>query len=69
MADNFTVTSQRQTQQLTPDGRFVDVIEVNFQIPSGNTGTVSIPVANYAPDYVKQVIEERANKMIAVEQL
>lgn len=69
MADNWQVISQRQTSTITPDGRFVNVVDVTFQIKSGATATVQIPQANYTADYVSQQIDALANQMIAIEQL
>lgn len=69
MADTYTVTAQRQTTQLTPSGQFQDVIEVSFVTkPSGASGTIAVPVAQYAPDAVTSLLEARAAAMEAVHQ-
>lgn len=70
MADIFRVTSQRQTMNLTADGRFIDVIEVNFEtLPNMSPGTVTIPVGQYSADAVSKAIMAQATEMIAVENL
>lgn len=69
MADNWQVISQRQTSQITPDGRFINVVDVTFQIKSGATATIQVPQANYNADYVSQEIDKLATQMIAIENL
>ena len=70
MADTYRVISQRQTNDLTPDGRFVDVMEVTFEtIPNQNTGTITVPVAQYNGDNVARLIEDRVKHIMDVESL
>jgi hypothetical protein len=69
MADNYRVTGQRQTVELAGDGRFRDVIEVAFEDQHGNNGTIRVPVAQYTPDNVRQMIEARVEKMHEVHNL
>lgn len=69
MADNWKVIAQRQTSQITPDGRFINVVEVTFQLTSGATATVTIPQANYTAEYVSQQIDALAQQMMMVENL
>lgn len=70
MADNWRVLSQRQAQELTPDSRFVDVMEVTFALqPSGEVGTVRVPLSMYNAEYVGSAIAERVTHMEAVRDL
>jgi hypothetical protein len=65
----YTVLSQQQTEELTPYGRFVDVVRVNFQTPNGHIGTVRIPLAQFTPGYVDNVIQAQVQQFEAVHQL
>lgn len=69
MADNWEVISQRQTSTITPDGRFVNVVDVTFKLKSGATATVQIPQASYTAEFVRQQIDALASEMISVENL
>jgi len=66
---NFKVISQQQSIELTADGRFIDVMEVTFEIPSGASGTVRIPLRDYHPEQVASIVDDQAAKMEAVEGL
>lgn len=69
MATTFKVLTQRPSSELTADGRFVDVMEITFEIPSGTVGTIQVPLAAYTPDTVRALLEDRAAAMIGVESL
>lgn len=69
MAQGWRVTSQRQTTELTPDGRFQDVMEISFQLDSGTVGLVRVPLIAYNPDRVKELIDQQAQTLTAVENL
>lgn len=60
MAAGYRVVSQRQTIELTPDGRFVDVMEVTAETPHGATFTVRVPLSAYTADTVAALLAERA---------
>lgn len=62
----FKILAQRQTSELTPDGRFIDVMEVSFEIETGDTGVVRVPVAVYTAASVAAAVSERAAQMLAV---
>lgn len=67
MADNYTVTGQRQTTVLKPNGTFQDVVEVSFEtIPSGAYGTIQVPVSAYTVENVSAELARRAAAMEAV---
>ncbi len=69
MADTWQVVSQRQTSDITPDGRFIEVREVVVQLVSGTTITERIPIDQYTPVVVQQRIEARVGDVIEVENL
>lgn len=69
MADTWQVVSQRQTSDITPDGRFQEVMEVTAQTTGGTTFTVRVPIQSYQPDVVRAMIEERAAQILEVETL
>lgn len=69
MAGEWRVISQRQYEELTPQGTFESTVEVSFQLTSGTTGSVKIPARMYTEEYVRQVVGERAAVMTAVENL
>lgn len=69
MADNWQVVTQRQTSDITPDGRFIEVMEVVVQLDSGTTITERIPIDQYTPDVVRERIEARVDAVIEVENL
>lgn len=70
MAQAYKVLSQRQNTQLTADGRFIETMDVSFEaLPSGSTGTVTLPVSAYTVDNVRALIEERVQQMNAVADL
>ncbi len=70
MAANWRVIAQRQQTELTGQGTFRDVMVVTFEvIPSGTTGNVSIPVAQYTPEFVESAINSRVDSIKAIENL
>lgn len=70
MAADYKVLAQRQSTQLTADGRFIDTMEVTFETaPEGASGTVTIPVSAYTADNVRAQIEERVAQMKAIASL
>lgn len=70
MATNWTVTSQRQIDQLTGTGSFEPAMEVHFEtIPEGIPGMVTIPQRYYTEDNVRDAIDSRVRVMQAVQNL
>ncbi|KKN00276.1 hypothetical protein LCGC14_1139370 [marine sediment metagenome] len=69
MADTWRVVSQRQTSDITPDGRFVDIMEVSVETVTGTTITVRIPTDQYSADAARAMIESRVADVLAVEEL
>lgn len=69
MASNWRVVSQRQSENLTPQGTFEQVVTVTFELASGTQGKVIIPLRMYSEEYVRSQVSERAEQMAAVEEL
>ena len=64
MADTWSVVSQRQSSDITPDGRFIEVMEVVVETITGTTITERIPLAQYEPDLVAARIEARVARLL-----
>lgn len=47
----------QEREELTPDNRFEQIVEVSYQGPSGTVHKVSMPKRLYTPAYVDQLIE------------
>lgn len=69
MAANWTIDSQRQTSELSPSGRFQEVMEITFTTRTGTHGQVRIPLNLYNAEYVRQVVDQRVDNMMEIENL
>ncbi len=70
MADNYTITDQRQTSRLKPGGGFEEVMEVTFQtVPSGVVATAEVPLSRYSAENVADIVAKRATDIEAVHNL
>lgn len=69
MADNWRVVAQRQTSDITPDGRFQEVMEVTVEVLGGTTITVRIPIDQYDAALANQIIADRVAQVVAVADL
>jgi len=69
MAANWRVVSQQQREDLTPQGTFQKVWDVQYETPSGVRGTVTIAERLYTADYVREVIDARVTTNLAIENL
>jgi hypothetical protein len=65
----YKITSQEQTQQLTPDSRFINVWRVSFEGPNGYHSFIEVPEAEYEPARVDELIEAQLEKIIGVHEL
>lgn len=65
----YTITSQTKTQQLTPDGRFINVWRVTFEAPQGTHTFVEIPEPEFTPANVDAVIEAELDNIMGVHTL
>lgn len=69
MPTPYQVIAQRQQTSINAANQFVRQWEITFTIPSGATGTVDIPNAQYSAEYIHSVIQPVADQMAAVEKL
>lgn len=70
MAADYTITSQRQTQNLDANGQVQQVMVVTFQtVPEGVSASVDVPLAQYTEDTVRAMIESRVQAIRAVHNL
>lgn len=67
MADNYDITGQRPSSRVSPDMRIEDTYTVSFRTkPSGYVGVVQVPVGQYNPDYVHQLVDAQARNLEAI---
>lgn len=59
VGSGFTVTTQRQTRNLSGGGNFTEGYEVGFTTGNGAQGTVFIPMAQYNAQNVYNAIAAR----------
>jgi hypothetical protein len=69
MPQGWKVVQQRQTTDLTPDGRFLDIMEIMVETVEGVTFTLKVPVSAYSPETVAQLASARAAQISAVHNL
>jgi hypothetical protein len=69
MATNWVIDSQRQTSELSPAGRFNEVMEITFTTATGTHGQVRVPLNLYNAEHVREVIDQRVAHMMEVENL
>lgn len=62
----WTITTQRQTQQLTAGNRFEQGVEVGFKTGYGVDGNVFVPLSMFSPEAVRAAVDERAAVLDAV---
>lgn len=66
---SYHVISQRHADELGPDLAFHPIVEVTFQLDSGEVATVKVPQRMYSPEYVREAIEDKARTMAGVRDL
>lgn len=70
MATNWRVTTQRQIDQLTPQGSFEPAMEVHFEtVPDGIPGQITVPMRQYTADFVREEIDRRVGTVQAIQNL
>lgn len=69
MADGWSVTGQRETTAIGPDGHFQPSVVVSFKTDRGYAGTVTVPEANYTAESVKAAIDDKVATLHAVDEL
>jgi|HubBroStandDraft_2_1064218.scaffolds.fasta_scaffold822907_2 hypothetical protein len=65
----WVVTNQRQTTAQDSTGKYVPVVAVTFQLASGTTATVTVPVSVYSQANVTAAIDAYAAQLAAVDGL
>jgi hypothetical protein len=65
----YKIISQEETQQLTPDSRFVKVWRVSFEGPNGYHAAIEVPESEYDAARVDQLIQEKLENIVAVHEL
>lgn len=60
---SWHVSGQTQTMGRNAHGQWVTGFEVNFTLSNGTAGSVFVPMGDYNPDRVSQLIRERAGLM------
>lgn len=65
----WTVTSQQETTEGNAAGQLQRGYRVYFKLPSGTSGSVFVPAAQYTPPNVQAAIAQQAMLMTAVDQL
>lgn len=74
MADNYTITSQKQNVQINPAGTgFEDVWDITYKVTSGpskgTTATVSVPEEDHNAQYVAKAIMAKIADLDAIHAL
>lgn len=65
----YSILTQDQSEELAPNGTFVDTWRITFQGPSGTTGTVKIPANQYSPGVVDATIQGQLQNIEATHAL
>lgn len=65
----YTITSQTKTQQLTPDGRFINVWRVTFEAPNGTHTFIEVPEPEFTAAVVDSLIEAELDTIMGVHTL
>lgn len=70
MAARWRIVSDIPRQDLTAQGRFEDFRHITFEEQStGRQGEVMVAVRNYTPEFVSSVVQEYADRILAMAQL
>lgn len=66
----YKITAQEKTQQLTPDGRFVDVWRISFEsAETGYHSFIEVPIGEYNAANVDRLIEVELENIHGVHEL
>ena len=74
MADNFTITGQKQNVAINPAGSgFTEVWDITYRITAGpskgTVATVTVPDSDHNADYIKNAIEQKIQSLDAIASL
>lgn len=65
----YTILSQDLTEELAPNGTFIDAWRITYQGPSGTVAYVRVPANQYTPQAVDAAIQENLRAIEAVHTL
>lgn len=65
----YTVLSQQQREELTPDNRFISVWEISYSGPSGTVGKVKVPDTEHDPAAIDRAIQAQLHTVESVHAL
>lgn len=65
----WTITSQREDFRDDGTGSYVDGIKVTFRTGKGQIGSVFVPMRDYVPATVRQLVAAQAARMDQVSDL
>jgi hypothetical protein len=60
MADLWTITGQRQVDEIDSAGRIVPSMRIDYETIDGVTAYEVIPLSLYQPEFVREVLNARA---------
>lgn len=60
---SWQVTGQQEAQSFNAQNQLVGGVRIMFTTGAGHSGTVFVPMAQYTPDYVRQVVSQQAALM------
>ena len=70
MAADYTITDQRPVTTASPGGVFVPSMEITFTTkPSAQPGRLTVPISQYTPAHVDEVLTAAARNIEAVHAL
>ena len=66
---DYTITAVEQTVEQSPTGGYVPAQKVYFRTSHGSAGFVVVPAAQFTPDRVAALVQERVDTIDAVYKL
>lgn len=69
MAQNYSVTAQRHTTIIDPSGQLTQVMEVTFKTSGGVTAHIDVPLTQYNPTTVREMIDAYVQNIDGVSNL
>jgi hypothetical protein len=60
VAEGYQITAQHQSVSVGAAGELIDVMNVIFTTPTGASGQVTVPLAEYTAANVARLVGERA---------
>ncbi len=69
MSDSWQVVGQRQSSVRGPSGGLEDAMVVSFKTAKGNMGQITVPMSQYNPATVHELVDAQATQIDAVSAL